>query len=114
MALGNFFTSPKEWALYKDMTARAWRVAVFSSLGAMVFGYDAVWWSGILGMPSFTQRFGVLNPVTNTYSISPPLQSAGKSHHQQKASPGVARVVTDSMVLQEVASPPLPAFSDPS
>lgn len=78
MGFSKHFTSPKEWPLYKDMTARAWRVALFSSLGAMVFGYDAVWWSGILGMPAFTQRFGVYNPVTKTYSISPPLQSAGK------------------------------------
>ncbi|KAH8888040.1 general substrate transporter [Thozetella sp. PMI_491] len=59
------------------MTARAWRVAFFACLGAMVFGYDTAWWSGVLGMPAFTKKFGVYNLTTKTYAISAPLQSSG-------------------------------------
>ncbi|KAH8658239.1 general substrate transporter [Xylariales sp. PMI_506] len=75
--MASILRSFKERSLYKDMTAYAWLVAVFSSLGALVFGYDAVWWSGVLGMSAFTQRFGVYNAATKSYAISAPLQSAG-------------------------------------
>jgi len=74
------FAYPREWSLYTDMTARAWRVAVFASLGAMVFGYDTAWWSGVLGMPAFTKEYGVYNLTTKTYAISAPLQSSGKHY----------------------------------
>jgi hypothetical protein len=60
------------------MTARAWRVALFAGLGAMIFGYDTSWWSGVLGMPAFTKAYGDYNPTTKTYAISAPLQSSGR------------------------------------
>ncbi|KAK5116288.1 hypothetical protein LTR85_009260 [Meristemomyces frigidus] len=72
-----FFASPKTWALYTDMTAKAWRVAIFACLGAMVFGYDTAWWSGVLGMRAFTSRFGVYDPATDAYVISSALTSSG-------------------------------------
>ncbi|KAH6667951.1 hypothetical protein B0J14DRAFT_704389 [Halenospora varia] len=72
-----FFTAPKEWPIYRDMTARAWRVALFACLGAAIFGYDTAWWSGVLGMPAFTKAYGVYNPKTKGYTISAPLQSSG-------------------------------------
>lgn len=72
------FYHPREWPLWTDMTGRAWRVACFASLGAMVFGYDTAWWGGVLGMPAFTSRYGVYNPTTKTYAISAPLASAGR------------------------------------
>ncbi|KIW05923.1 uncharacterized protein PV09_03116 [Verruconis gallopava] len=71
------YKHPKEWSLYKDMTVTAWRVAILACLGAMVFGYDTAWWSGVLGMPAFTSRFGVYNPATKKYVISAPLTSSG-------------------------------------
>ncbi|KAH8647936.1 general substrate transporter [Xylariales sp. PMI_506] len=74
---GKLLTSPKEWSLYKDMTGRAWRVAIFACLGAMVFGYDTAWWSGVLGMPAFTEQYGKYNSATSTYSIPTALTSAG-------------------------------------
>ncbi|RDW66371.1 hypothetical protein BP6252_10006 [Coleophoma cylindrospora] len=71
------FSHPKTWALWTDMTARGWQVALYASFGAMIFGYDTAWWSGVLGMPAFTSRFGVYNPTTKAYSIAAPLQSSG-------------------------------------
>lgn len=76
-----FFSHPKTWALWTDMTARGWQVALYASFGAMIFGYDTAWWSGVLGMPAFTSRFGVYNEVTKTYAISAPLQSSGKAYY---------------------------------
>jgi hypothetical protein len=73
------FKHPREWSLYKDMTAAAWRVAILACLGAMVFGYDTAWWSGVLGMPAFTSRYGTYNPVTKKYALSSSLTSSGKS-----------------------------------
>lgn len=43
----------------------------------MVFGYDTAWWSGVLGMPAFTSRYGVYSEVTKKWAISSPLQSSG-------------------------------------
>jgi SP family sugar:H+ symporter-like MFS transporter len=63
------------------MTARGWQVAFYASLGAMIFGYDTAWWSGVLGMPAFTSRFGDYNPTTKTYAIPAPLQSSGKPEY---------------------------------
>lgn len=71
----------KQWSLYTDMTAKAWRVAIFAYLGAMVFGYDTAWWSGVLGMPAFTSRFGVYDPTIDSYVISSALTSSGKLFH---------------------------------
>jgi SP family sugar:H+ symporter-like MFS transporter len=73
-----FFSHPREWPLWKDMTAIGWRTALYASLGAMIFGYDTAWWSGVLGMPAFTSRYGVYNPTTKAYAISPVHQSSGK------------------------------------
>lgn len=75
--MGKISSAPKEWAMVRDMTARGWRVALFASLGAMVFGYDTAWWSGVLGMPAFTSRYGVYSEVTKKWAISSPLQSSG-------------------------------------
>lgn len=75
--MGKIFSAPKEWAMVRDMTARGWRIALFASLGAMVFGYDTAWWSGVLGMPAFTSRYGVYSEVTKKWAISSPLQSSG-------------------------------------
>ncbi|KAE9986598.1 hypothetical protein EG328_005207 [Venturia inaequalis] len=75
--MGKIFVAPKEWAVVRDMTARGWRIALFASLGAMVFGYDTAWWSGVLGMPAFTSRYGVYSDVTKKWAISSPLQSSG-------------------------------------
>lgn len=55
-----------------------WRVAILACLGAMVFGYDTAWWSGVLGMPAFTSRYGTFNPKTKKYVISPALTSSGR------------------------------------
>lgn len=65
--------------LWREMTARAVFVAFASSIGAMVYGYDVSWWSSVLGMPSFTEKYGILNKATGTYAISAPLQSAGSA-----------------------------------
>jgi hypothetical protein len=78
MSSSKFFSHPKEWPLWRDMTAIGWRTAVYASLGAMIFGYDTAWWSGVLGMPAFTSRFGVYSPTTKKYAISPTHQSDGK------------------------------------
>jgi SP family sugar:H+ symporter-like MFS transporter len=80
MGSGKTFSHPREWALWKDMTAIGWRTALYASLGAMIFGYDTAWWSGVLGMPAFTSRYGIFNPVTQKYAISPPHQSSGKRY----------------------------------
>lgn len=81
------FSHPKTWALWTDMTARGWQVAFYASFGAMIFGYDTAWWSGVLGMPAFTSRFGVYNPTTNEYTIPAPLQSAGECNYFLPSSP---------------------------
>jgi SP family sugar:H+ symporter-like MFS transporter len=78
MSTNKYFSHPRTWALYTDMTAKAWRVAAFAGIGAMIFGYDTAWWSGVLGMPAFTQRYGVYSATTKTWAISAPLQSSGK------------------------------------
>lgn len=93
-----FFTSPKEWPLYTDMTVRAWRVAIFACLGAMVFGYDTAWWSGVLGMPAFTFRFGVYDSATETYKISSALTSSGEFF-------AVVAIGQSSDLVQEAAFP---------
>ncbi|KAF2001830.1 general substrate transporter [Amniculicola lignicola CBS 123094] len=72
-----FFTHPREWSLYRDMTFAAWRVALLASIGAMVFGYDTAWWSGVLGMPAFTSRYGTYNAATKKYALSSALTSSG-------------------------------------
>jgi SP family sugar:H+ symporter-like MFS transporter len=75
-----FFSHPKTWALWTDMTARGWRISLYASFGAMIFGYDTAWWGGVLGMPAFTSRFGVYNPKTMKYAISAPLASSGEAY----------------------------------
>ncbi|KAF2115729.1 hypothetical protein BDV96DRAFT_599300 [Lophiotrema nucula] len=71
------YKPPREWSLVKNMTPISWRTAILACLGAMVFGYDTAWWSGVLGMPAFTSRYGTFNPVTKKYAISSPLTSSG-------------------------------------
>lgn len=61
------------------MTAKTWRVAIVSCLGAIMYGYDITWWSSVLGMPEFTKTYGVYNAATESWAISAPLQSAGES-----------------------------------
>lgn len=73
----------KDMPLWRDMTAKSAYVAMVSCTGAAVYGYDVSWWSSVLGMPAFTQRYGKYNAATDTstdtYSISAPLQSAGSA-----------------------------------
>jgi MFS family permease len=64
--------------LWRDMTAKSACVAMVSCTGAAVYGYDASWWSSVLGA-AFTKRYGKNNAATDTYSISAPLQSAGSA-----------------------------------
>ena len=75
----NFLSKPSNWPLWKEMTASAYRVAFLASIGAVVYGYDVSWWSSVLGMPAFTEKYGVLNAASGTYSISAALQSAGSA-----------------------------------
>ena len=44
-------------------------------MGALIFGMDGGYFSGVLAMPNFIEDFGRLNPVTNAYYISAGKQS---------------------------------------
>lgn len=65
--------------LLRDMSTRSAFVAFSSCIGAVIYGYDVSWWSSILGMPHFTEKFGVYDAKTESYVISAGLESAGSS-----------------------------------
>lgn len=50
-------------------------LCAFVSLGALIFGMDGGYFSGVLAMNNFIEDFGSLNPVTHAYYISAGRQS---------------------------------------
>lgn len=49
----------------------AWLFCGFAALGACLYGYDGVYFTGITAMDVFIRHFGDLDPTTGQYAISP-------------------------------------------
>ncbi|KAI1846170.1 hypothetical protein JX266_007695 [Neoarthrinium moseri] len=53
----------------REMTIRMLRIYLFASIGAMNFGYDNNWWSGVIGAQSFIDHYGRDNGPNNPRTL---------------------------------------------
>lgn len=69
--------SLKASPLYEDLNWRLVLVGIFSSLGAMGFGFDNGWWGGALGLSEFQKKYGTYNEAKHRWVIPPTKVSVG-------------------------------------
>ncbi|KAL4944639.1 hypothetical protein BDV06DRAFT_220043 [Aspergillus oleicola] len=63
--------------IVREMTLPLFSISLYASLGGLSFGIDNNYWSGLLGMTTFKNDFGVYDPSTSEYIIPTSWQSAG-------------------------------------
>lgn len=71
---------PSNWRdadLVKEMTLPLFCISIYASLGGATYGWDANYWSGLLGETTFINDFGVLDKSTGSNVLPSSWQSAG-------------------------------------
>lgn len=76
---------PGSWRdadLVRELTLPLALVSAYASLGGATYGWDANYWSGLLGMTQFCKDFGVFNQAADAWEIPSSWQSAGSGAPQ--------------------------------